>query len=292
MNTEQFIAKAKSIHGDKYSYEKSEYHYRKAITITCKVHGDFKQRYDHHIGPRKSGCRKCYDESLLSTKEKFVVKAKIIHERKYGYDNFHYTGAHVKSSVTCYTHGDFLTTPANHLNAGGCPSCKRIKQTNTLEQFTETASFIHNYKYDYSLSIYNGSDKYLKIICKEHGVFEKTPENHCHKTRPQGCPKCVEYFGYRDILPGYLYLYRSEDGAYCKIGISNNPRKRFIRLKKVTPFAFQMISVKKFEEGSRARKWERLIHTKLKTAGFSGFDGCTEWFEWWDDIETLFNSAQ
>lgn len=292
MNTKEFIDKAKAIHGDKYSYEKSQYHYRKPIIITCSKHGDFKQRYDHHIGPRKSGCRKCYDESLTSNKETFIEKAKTVHGDKYTYANFEYSGVRLKSPVTCRLHGDFLTTPPNHLSGGGCPSCKKIKQSNTLQQFIEAATIIHNNKYDYSLSIYNGSDKYLKIICKEHGVFEKTPDNHCHKTRPQGCPKCVEYFGYRDILPGYLYLYRSEDGTYCKIGISNNPRKRLLRLKKMTPFPFKMINIKKFEEGSRARKWERLIHSKLKTANFTGFDGCTEWFEWKEDIETIFNSAQ
>lgn len=291
MNTHEFIAKAKSIHGDRYSYEKSEYHYRKPITITCKVHGDFQQRYDHHIGPRKSGCRKCYDESLMSTTEKFLTKAKIRHGNNYEYENFQYKGVHVKSSVTCRTHGGFLITPANHLNGGGCPSCKKLKQSNTLQQFIDMANIIHHCKYDYSISVYNGSNKYLKIICKEHGIFEKTPDNHCHKTRPQGCPKCVEYFGYRDTLPGYLYLYRSEDSAYCKIGISNNPRKRFLRLKKVTPFAFQMVNVKKFEKGSQARQCERLIHSKLKSAGFTGFDGCTEWFEWQDDVEILFNTA-
>lgn len=292
MNTKEFIEKAKAVHGDKYSYEKSEYHYRNPVTITCSVHGDFQQRYDHHIGPRKGGCRKCYDDSLKSTREKFLEKASTVHGNKYSYTNFRYEGVHLKSLVTCPSHGDFSTTPNNHLIGGGCPSCKKLKQRNTLENFIEMSNRIHGGKYDYKLSVYNGSDKYLKIICEEHGVFEKTPENHCHKTRPQGCPKCVEYFGYRDSLPGYLYLYRSEDGTYCKIGISNNPRKRLLRLRKITPFPFKMINIKKFEEGSRARKWERLIHSKLKTSGFSGFDGCTEWFEWQDDIENLFNTAQ
>ena len=60
----------------------------------------------------------------------------------------------------------------------------------TTESFIEQAKRIHNNKYDYSLTNYQGSHSKIKIICPEHGEFEILATNHIHKTYPQGCPYC------------------------------------------------------------------------------------------------------
>lgn len=56
-DTEYFIEKARSVHGDLYDYSKSKYiAAREPIEIVCKYHGSFWQRVaDHYI----SGCSKC-----------------------------------------------------------------------------------------------------------------------------------------------------------------------------------------------------------------------------------------
>ena len=42
MNTENFIKKAKSIHGNEYDYSKTIYKgSHEKIIVTCKIHGDF-----------------------------------------------------------------------------------------------------------------------------------------------------------------------------------------------------------------------------------------------------------
>jgi len=46
---------------------------------------------------------------------------------------------------------------------------------------------IHNDKYDYSLIEYKGIYTKVKIICKEHGVFDQTPKTHL---KGSGCYKC------------------------------------------------------------------------------------------------------
>lgn len=56
----------------------------------------------------------------------------------------------------------------------------------TVEDFIKRASEIHNHKYDYSNSVYNGKDVLLKIICPIHGEFEQSPNNHYK----HGCSKC------------------------------------------------------------------------------------------------------
>ena len=56
--TEDFIKKAKTVHGNKYSYEETVYYNPQTlITITCPIHGDFQQMpYQHLDG---CGCQKC-----------------------------------------------------------------------------------------------------------------------------------------------------------------------------------------------------------------------------------------
>jgi len=60
----------------------------------------------------------------------------------------------------------------------------------TIENFIEKSKKIHGNKYDYSLSNYINSQTKIKIICKEHNVFEQKPYAHLNG---QGCPKCSKY---------------------------------------------------------------------------------------------------
>lgn len=283
MDTLSFIARAREAHGDRYGYEKSIYHYRRPVTVTCREHGDFEIRYDHHIGPRRGGCRLCYFDSITHGREAIVRKMLSIHSGRYAYGNAEISGTRSRIAVTCRKHGDFFCTPAAHMQGTQCPACSREESFLTHDKFMDRCSSIHGDTYDYSLSVYAGSDKWLKIICRQHGIFEKTPDNHCHKTKPQGCPKCIEYFGYRDSLPGYLYLMASNCGSLMKIGISNNPKRRHAQLQRSTPFPIKKVSQIRFDIGRDARMAERSAHRLFSSAELSGFDGCSEWFHWDDE---------
>jgi len=57
----------------------------------------------------------------------------------------------------------------------------------TTKEFIEEADKVHNYKYDYSKSIYTIAKEKLIITCPEHGDFLQTPDAHL---RGSGCPKC------------------------------------------------------------------------------------------------------
>jgi hypothetical protein len=61
------------------------------------------------------------------------------------------------------------------------------KKLNT-EEFIVRANRIHENLYDYSLSIYKNDSTKIKIICREHGIFEQRPGDHVRLK--QGCPKC------------------------------------------------------------------------------------------------------
>lgn len=67
MTTEEWIERAKKIHGDKYDYSQTVYvNQRTNVKIICPKHGLFEQKADSHI--RGYGCRLC---GLESEKRKF-----------------------------------------------------------------------------------------------------------------------------------------------------------------------------------------------------------------------------
>lgn len=68
LTTEEFISKARLVHGDKYNYSKVEYKTNKdKVCIICQVHGEFWQRPTDHL--RRYGCPCC-------SKSKFVKSEK------------------------------------------------------------------------------------------------------------------------------------------------------------------------------------------------------------------------
>lgn len=71
--TEQFIADAKKIHGDKYDYSKTIYeHSHKHVTIICPEHGEFKQSPNNHLDGR--GCPTC---GQIFSQNNFVSRGEI-----------------------------------------------------------------------------------------------------------------------------------------------------------------------------------------------------------------------
>jgi hypothetical protein len=61
--TDSFIEKARKVHGDKYTYEKTRFsHITAKVTITCPKHGDFEQQASNHVNVG-AGCYWCGKES-------------------------------------------------------------------------------------------------------------------------------------------------------------------------------------------------------------------------------------
>jgi hypothetical protein len=62
LSQDQYVARARAIHGDRYGYEKCKYEGMNwHVTITCPVHGDVELLAGNHIYQR-SGCPKCAAE--------------------------------------------------------------------------------------------------------------------------------------------------------------------------------------------------------------------------------------
>ena len=76
LTTEEFISKAKEVHGNKYDYSKVEYvNNHTKVCIICPKHGEFWQTPNHHL--LGHGCSKCKNEATsLRTKCKIRPKSR------------------------------------------------------------------------------------------------------------------------------------------------------------------------------------------------------------------------
>ena len=126
MTGEEFVNKARSVHGDKYDYSKVRYvNAHTDIVVTCPKHGDFTVKPSNHLNG--SGCPGCKKERIGDLKRKvvedFIKEANEIHNKKYDYANVDYRNTDSQVIITCPIHGDFTQRPKDHLGGHGCPKC-------------------------------------------------------------------------------------------------------------------------------------------------------------------------
>ena len=182
---EEFIVKAREVHGNKYDYSKAEYVNSKTkVCIICPTHGEFWQAPENHI-IQKQGCPKCSHRSYKLENEEFLKKAKEVHGDRYDYSKVKYVNNRTKIRIICQEHGEFCQTPYKHLIGQSCPKCagKNITTQEIVERFKK----IHGEKYDYTNVKYEGTETKVRIVCPTHGEFLQTPHGHLSG---QGCPYC------------------------------------------------------------------------------------------------------
>lgn len=148
-NTEEFIRKAKQIHGDKYDYTKVKYKdNRTPVTIICSKHDEFKQTPQIHL--KGSGCPYCKYElnaikCTLTTKE-FIARAERVHGKgMFDYSEVKYVNTHVPVTIKCRYGHRFETKPCEHIHkgSGGCPICNHSKGEYVIMKYLEE----HNIEY-------------------------------------------------------------------------------------------------------------------------------------------------
>ena len=192
-NSEDFVRKARKVHGDRFIYDKVVYvTCATKVTITCREHGDFEQKPSEHL--RSVGCLHC-SRQAKTTKEDFLSKANSIHNYKYDYSEIDYQGINKKISIKCPVHGIFEQIPKSHIKGYGCRFCGYIKRKESKmkgtqylkEKFVNDAKVIHNNKYDYSKMKFKGLNSDVELVCPEHGSFYIRPSNHLDN---QGCREC------------------------------------------------------------------------------------------------------
>lgn len=189
---DDFVKKARKVHGQKYDYSKAKYvNSHTNLDIICNVHGLFSQTASTHLSG--AGCPACSGVARLDT-EKLIQRAKEVHGKKYDYSHADYKNNKTKIKIICPEHGMFEQTPANHLQGMGCLLCGyknagQYHKKNT-ESFIAEARKIHGNKYDYSDVEYKGAREKITIICPKHGRFEQIAHVHLRGEDGKGCLQC------------------------------------------------------------------------------------------------------
>ena len=199
LTTEEFIEKARKVHGDKYEYDEVEYKNSDTkVKIFCNKHQMyFYQTPSNHL--RGRGCPECKKQLLreiyTSNTQEFIEKAMKIHGDKYGYEDVNYTGSKNKVKIFCNNcQIYFWQLPTNHLSGEGCPKCKtnilrKIFSSNT-QNFIAKARKVHGNKYDYGEVEYKNNVTKVKLFCNScQKYFWQTPNVHL---TGHGCPECMK----------------------------------------------------------------------------------------------------
>lgn len=192
--TEEFIARATSVHGDKYDYSAVVYRRRtEKVEIRCHEHGVFMQAPADHLDGQ--GCPACgairKRESRKRPQDQFIALARARHGDKYDYSKVVYKHGKKPVVIICPKHGEFMQTPAGHLNYG-CTDCgierRAEKRRYTTQEFSDFLAQQYGGMYRV-LGPYESSKTPILMQCREHGIYSRIP-NDIQQGYP--CPKCSD----------------------------------------------------------------------------------------------------
>ena len=209
---EQFEARAKLVHGDKYRYNEVEYvKATAAVFIICNTHGRFSQTPHSHLSGK--GCPKCGSEATKAanarknelSKAEFVLRAVGIHGDRYDYSRTEYMNSTTLVEIGCHKHGYFLQLPQPHLQGKGCAECGKEevrKPPIPFSEFLSRAQTAHGDEYQYLEKSYTKLSDKVEITCGKHGPFTQLANSHA---RGCGCPECGKSkTGQEDALEAYV----------------------------------------------------------------------------------------
>ena len=180
LTTEEFIEKARKIHGDLYDYSKVNYNkINQEVIIIDPIYGEFLQKPSNHLAGH--GCKKRFYDKIQkitsSYKNNFIEKSKLVHGDFYDYSLVEYKNKKTKVKIIDPEYGIFEQTPEKHIN--GNINKKRLGlEKLTTEEFIEKARKIHGDLYDYSKVNYINMITNVILIDKNGYETLQTPYNH------------------------------------------------------------------------------------------------------------------
>lgn len=195
ITNEIFIERSIEIYGDLFGYDKLEYISRdKKIILYCKKHSNYFETFpESHY--KYNNCEYCQKENQAQkSQENFLNKALQLYGDLYDYSKVVYVGRINKLEIYCNKHKlTFFQTPSQHLKHFACPGCKReykISKSDLLstEEFVAKSNVVHNYKFDYSKTVYTGANNSVVIICPIHGEFIQRAQGHLVG---KSCARCI-----------------------------------------------------------------------------------------------------
>lgn len=241
MTKEEFIEKARKIHGDHYDYSMVEYKNNKTnVTIKCNVCGlVFEQRAGNHIN-NNAGCPVCGREkakkSMRDTQDDFIRKAKSVHGDKYDYSLVEYVKSTVPVKIKCKKCGGvFEQKPVMHIAGHGCNICNPQHNRLTNEQFVEKVKAKH--PTIEVLTEYKGNNEKVTVRCTKHNhTFDTTPHR---LAQMHGCKYCYyersSDFRRNDPNEVYARINKEHNGKYILPNIEEEYKTNKSKLTVICP---------------------------------------------------------
>lgn len=153
LTSQQFIEKAKNIHGDKYDYSITEYTTAKQkLKIICSIHGVQEMLPHHHI--KGYGCGKCGKEQINKsngrqlTQQQFIDRVNSI--QGLSFEKTIYKDKRSKVTVACNIHGDYETTAEVLLKNCGCPKCKSSRGEKLIMEILDSLDLFYTEQMSFS----------------------------------------------------------------------------------------------------------------------------------------------
>ena len=231
----------------------------------------------------KSGCKKCAtSKSVAAISLAPEVYRKRVDESGFAkFIRWNSDSFNAKSKITALCNrcnAEFVTTPDAVRRGSGCPACKgdriseskRVDDSFWIEKINSAGDGLFRFV-EWEVGFRNAYSRAI-IECKNGHHWNSTPDSIVHGS---GCPRCARR-GFDQTSDAYVYSMLSECGRYLKVGISGALDRRIANLKLDTPFDFSVYSLFK-TGGKNAMKSEKDMHGRYERAGFSGFQGSTEW---------------
>ena len=194
---EQLVNDGCDVHQNKYTYPVQDVRYLyDECTITCPIHGEFKQKINSHINERK-GCPKCGLDKFIGSqkydleKVNDLIKSNADKFKDIEFDILSYEKMTKPMEFKCKICGGVFKRPLTvFINENNkCIHCSKEESSKqrckTTEEFINEANKVHNNFYDYSCTHYTKSKNYVEIICPEHGKFSIEANSHL---QGHGCP--------------------------------------------------------------------------------------------------------
>jgi len=137
LTTQQFIDKARALHGDKFNYSITEYvNATTKLKIICPEHGEQEMLPHHHTHIKSYGCPICGKQTINNhkqfTTESFIEK--VSHIKGISFEKTIYISRRENVIITCDIHGDYETKAEMLLKGCSCPKCKSSKGEDIIEE--------------------------------------------------------------------------------------------------------------------------------------------------------------
>lgn len=248
--TNQYISKAKLVHGEKYDYSSSVYSgIQKKINIFClKCKSFFSQRADRHL--KGYNCNNCSKggSGIKITLQDFIKKSVEKHGNRYNYDLVVYKNSLTYVKITCNTCKKiFEQIPNAHWAGHGCPyQCslqnkRGPKLSKRAEKFLLKVKRIHGNEYDFSVINYTKDRNEISVknnICGHK--FEILPKSFLELKQ---CRVCYEFSEQKDRYERFVTKARQihgDDFDYS-IGSYINYNTKFKVLHKICNKTFYLL---------------------------------------------------